>query len=104
VTAHARWARPRSVMSRGRLVCRALVGQNGRMALSHDEALTVQRRHEDRLMHLPGVNAVGVKLRDGALVLEVSVDPGADVPSELEGVDELDGLPVVIERQRYELQ
>ena len=71
--------------------------------MSLEEATAVQHRHEDRIMALPGVNAVGVKLRDGELVLEVAVDPDTDLPLDLAGVDELDGLPVVIERQRYEL-
>jgi len=74
------------------------------MALTHDEALAVQRRHESRLMALPGVTGLGVKLRDGDLVLEVSVDPDKPVPAELSGLHELEGLPVVVERQRYELQ
>lgn len=73
------------------------------MDMSHEDALAVQRRHEDRLMALPGVVAVGVKRRDDRLVLAVSVDPDAEVPRELD-VPDLDGLPVEVERQRYEPQ
>jgi hypothetical protein len=72
------------------------------MEMSHADALAVQRRHEARLMALPGVNAVGVKQRDDRLVLEVSVDPDAALPAELDA-PELDGLPLQVERQRYEL-
>ena len=73
------------------------------MTLSYDEAVAIQRAHESRIMALAGVNAVGVKIRDGVPVLEVSVDPDVDLPRELVDTRELDGLPVVIERQRYEL-
>ncbi len=55
-------------------------------------------------MGLPGVTGVGVKLHDGGLVLEVSVDPDTPVPAELVDVPAIEGLPVVVERQRYELQ
>jgi hypothetical protein len=73
------------------------------MAMSYEDAVAVQRRHEGRLLRLPGVTAVGVKLRDGQPVLEVSVDPGVDVPAEVQ-VPDLDGLPLRVERQKYELQ
>lgn len=70
---------------------------------TYDQALEVQRRHEDRILRLPGITSVGVKLREGELVLEVTVDPAHDVPAELE-VAELDGIPLVVERRRYEPQ
>jgi len=73
------------------------------MAMSYEDAVAVQRRHEGRLLNLPGVNAVGVKVRDDRPVLEVSLDPETDLPEEL-NVSELDGLPLRVERQRYELQ
>lgn len=72
--------------------------------MSYDDAVAIQHRHEPRLLALPGVTAVGTKLRADRLVLEVSVDPDQPLPAELDGVSELDGLPVVIERARYELQ
>jgi hypothetical protein len=72
------------------------------MDMRYEDALAVQRRHEARLMALDGVNAVGVKLRGGRFVLEVSLDPDADLPSALT-VPELDGLPLEVERRRYEL-
>ena len=64
---------------------------------------SVQRRHQDRILRLPGVTGIGVKLREGQLVLEVSVDPAQEVPAELR-VSELDGVPLVVERRRYEPQ
>jgi hypothetical protein len=70
---------------------------------TYDEALAVQRRHQDRILRLPGVTGIGVKLREGQLVLEVSVDPAQEVPAELR-VSELDGVPLVVERRRYEPQ
>jgi hypothetical protein len=73
------------------------------MALTYDEALAVQRRHEARLMGLPGVNAVGVKQAAPGLVLEVTVSPDAALPEELDA-DELDGLPLKVVRGRYTLQ
>jgi hypothetical protein len=74
-----------------------------RMVTSYEQALAVQRRHEQRLLALPGVSAVGVKLREERLVLEVSLDPAQDVPAELD-VGQLDGIPLVVERRRYEPQ
>lgn len=74
-----------------------------RMGMSYEDAVAVQRRHEGRLLSLPGVSAVGVKLRDDRPVLEVSLDPDVDVPDEL-NVPTLDGVPLRLERQRYELQ
>jgi|GEM_PF-4630389 hypothetical protein len=71
------------------------------MELTQDAALAVQRRHESRIMQLPGVTGIGVKLRAGRLVLEVTVDPDADIPAELTG-DDVDGLPLVVDRRRYE--
>jgi hypothetical protein len=74
------------------------------MPISLDEATAVQRRHEGRIMAMPGVTGVGVKLRDDHLVLEILVDPEAEMPEELADLDELDSLPVVVDRGRYELQ
>lgn len=71
--------------------------------LSHEEALSIQRREERWIMALPGVTGVGVKVRSGRPVLEVTVDPAAGIPAELE-VDDIDGLPLVVERRRYEIQ
>lgn len=76
---------------------------HGEVAMSHDEALEVQRRHEQRIMALPGVNAMGVKLGGDGLVLEVTVDSGAGIPEELDR-PEIEGLPLVVARGRYELQ
>ena len=70
---------------------------------TYDQALAVQRRHEERILRLPGVTGVGVKLREGQPVLEVTVDPAREVPAELR-VAELDSVPLVIERRRYEPQ
>ncbi len=72
--------------------------------MTHDEAVAIQQRHEAHLMSLPGVTGVSVVLRDSGLVLEVSVDPDADVPTELAGVTQLDGLSIAVVKQRYELQ
>jgi hypothetical protein len=71
--------------------------------VDHDEALVVQRRHEQRLLATPGVTEVAVKLRGGRLVLVVGLDPDAPVPPELKRT-EIDGLPLVVERRRYEPQ
>lgn len=76
---------------------------NGGMDMNQEQALEVQRRHEDRLLAMPSVTGVGVKLRDGRLVLEVDVDPAAEVPPELRRTD-IDGLPLVVEKRRYEPQ
>ncbi|WKU47526.1 hypothetical protein Q3V23_27635 [Streptomyces sp. VNUA116] len=73
------------------------------MDMNQEQALEVQRRHEDRLLAMPSVTGVGVKLRDGRLVLEVDVDPAAEVPPELRRTD-IDGLPLVVEKRRYEPQ
>jgi hypothetical protein len=73
------------------------------MAMSYDEAVAVQRRHERRILRLPGVTGIGVKLRGGVLVLEVTVDPARDIPVGLADSD-LDGLPLIVERRRYEPQ
>lgn len=71
--------------------------------MSYEDAMAVQRCHEQLIMALPGVHAVGVKQRDGGLVLEVTVDPSQELPDELVRPD-IDGLPLVVERDRYELQ
>jgi hypothetical protein len=74
------------------------------MAKTYEEALAVQRANEDRLMGLDGVNAVGVKrAEDGTHVLEVTLDPDADLPAELDH-DEVDGVPLKVVRGRYTLQ
>jgi hypothetical protein len=78
------------------------LGESGDMT-TYDEALAVQRRHEDRILKLPGVTGIGVKLRDGQPVLEVSVDPAHEVPAGLTAAD-LDGVPLVVQRRRYEPQ
>jgi hypothetical protein len=75
----------------------------GDMAMSYEDALEVQRRHEGRLLRLPGVTSVGVKRSGEDLVLEVAVDPDAAMPDELNAAD-LDGLPLKVERRRYDLQ
>lgn len=72
--------------------------------MSYEEAVNIQRRHEPALMSLSGVVGVSVVLADDALVLKISVDPETDLPAELAGVSELDGLPVSVVRERYELQ
>jgi len=73
------------------------------MALTYDEAVAVQRRHEARIMALPGVNGVGVKQTASGPVLEVTVAPGGDLPSALAAA-ELDGVPLKVVRGRYTLQ
>jgi hypothetical protein len=73
------------------------------MATTYENAVAVQRRHERWIMAHPEATGMGVKLHDDRLVLERSVDPGADVPAGLR-VDELDGPPVVVEKRRYEPQ
>jgi hypothetical protein len=70
---------------------------------TYDQAIEVKRRHEGRILGLPGITGVGVKLRDGAPVLEITVDPERPVPAELQ-VTELDGVQLVVERRRYEPQ
>lgn len=69
--------------------------------MEYDEALQVAARHTDALMRLDGVNGVGVKLRDGHPALVVDLDPGAAVPIELQR-NEIDGLTLVLERNRYQ--
>ena len=70
--------------------------------MTYEDAVAVQRRHERWIMEHPETTGVGVKLRDDHLVLEVTIDPDADIPVDLR-VDDLDGLPVVVEKRRYEL-
>ncbi|HET9649549.1 MAG TPA: hypothetical protein VFP34_15150 [Microlunatus sp.] len=72
------------------------------MAISYDEAVAVQRRHERRLLALDGVSAVGVKQTQAGLVLEVTIDPDTPLPEEL-GQEALDGLPLRIVRGRFTL-
>lgn len=75
---------------------------NGVMTASYDDAVAVQRRHEDELLALPGVTGVGAKLREGRAVLVVDVDPEAEVPQQLRR-DEIDGIALVVERATYRL-
>lgn len=70
---------------------------------TYDQALEVQRRNEGWILRLPGITGVGVKLGEGKPVLEVTVDPAHEVPAELK-VAELDGVPLAVERRRYEPQ
>lgn len=74
------------------------------MAMTYEQAVQIQRRHEARLLALPGVGAVGAKLVGDRIVLAISVDPQVELPAELSGLEDLEGLPVVVERTRYELQ
>ena len=73
------------------------------MALTYDEAVAIQRQHEGRLLALDGVSAVGVKQTASGLVLEVTLAPEVDLPSELDTAD-LDGLPLKGVRGRFTLQ
>jgi hypothetical protein len=77
-------------------------GHTAGMAMTYEDAVAVQHRHEQWIMGHPEATGVGVKLRDGGLVLEVTIDPDADVPAPLR-VHDLDGLPLVVEKRRYEL-
>jgi len=72
------------------------------MAMTYEDAVSVQRHHEGWIMGHPEATGVGVKLQDDRLVLEVTIDPNCDVPADLR-VPDLDGLPLVIKRRRYEL-
>jgi hypothetical protein len=74
---------------------------SGLVTMTYDEAMAAQRRHEDRILGLPGVTAIGVKLRDGRPVLVTYVDPRVGIPAEL-GDRQIDGLDVVVEGRRYE--
>lgn len=73
------------------------------MAISYEQALQVQSENQDRLMALEGVNAVGAKLGEDGPVLEVTLDPDAPLPHELEA-SEIDGVPLRVVRGRYTLQ
>jgi hypothetical protein len=73
------------------------------MGMTYDEAVQVQRAHEADLLGQAGVNAVGVKQIESGLVLEVMVDPDADLPAVLD-TDEIDGLPLKVTRGGYTLQ
>lgn len=66
---------------------------------TYDEAVEIQRRHEDELACLPGVTALGAALVEGRIVLRVFVDRDATPPAL---PDEVEGLPVVVERARIE--
>ena len=74
------------------------------MTHTHDEALAVQRRHEARIMALPGVTGMGVKLVDGVIVIEVSVAEDSAVPPSLDGHEDLDGVPLHVVKRTYRLQ
>jgi hypothetical protein len=80
-----------------------VTGWHHNPGVDHDAAMVVQRRHEHRLLATPGVTEVAVKLRGDRLALVVGLDPDAPVPPELEP-HEIDGLPLVVERRRYEPQ
>lgn len=54
-------------------------------------------------MSLAGVVGVSVVLADDAFVLKVSVDPDAELPAALD-VPDIEGLPVSVVRERFELQ
>ena len=72
--------------------------RGGAMA-TYEEAVAVQHRHEERLAGTPGVTAFGAALVDGRIVLRVCVDPdvpGPDLP------DEIEGVPVLVERARIQ--
>jgi hypothetical protein len=74
------------------------------MPMTYDEAVQIMRRHEARLMALPGVKDLNPVLRDGAPVLEIRADPDVDLPAELVDGTDLDGLPVQVLREPFELQ
>lgn len=71
--------------------------------MTYQQALLVQRRHEQRLLALPAVSAVGVKVREERPVLVVTVDEGVELPESLQAAD-IDGLPLTVERGRYRPQ
>jgi hypothetical protein len=73
------------------------------MTMSYEQAVEVQRRHEQRLLGLPGVSGVGVKLREGLPALVVTLDPEVVLPQELHH-EQVDGLDLVVERGRYQPQ
>ncbi len=73
------------------------------MNATYEDARAVQEAHEESILRLPGVNGLMVKLADGRPVLEVYVDPDAEVPDELKA-EALDGIPLAVERRRYETQ
>ncbi|MFE2070547.1 hypothetical protein ACFXDH_50720 [Streptomyces sp. NPDC059467] len=49
------------------------------------------------------MTGIGLKLRDGRLVPEVTVEPETEVPAQLR-VPDVEGLPLVVEKRRYEAQ
>src|SRR6478735_1896338 len=63
---------------------RAECHDGGMATTSYERALQVQSENQDRLMALDGVNAVGVKLGEDGTVLELTLDPDAGLPPELE--------------------
>ncbi len=66
---------------------------------TYEEAVEIQGRHAERLAGTPGVTGFGAALVGGRVVLRVFVDPdaaGEPLP------DEIEGLPVVVERARIE--
>jgi hypothetical protein len=66
---------------------------------TYEEAVAIQHRHEERLAGTPGVTAFGAALVGGRVVLRVFVDPDA-ASGELP--DEIEGVPVVVEKARIE--
>ncbi|MDQ6659081.1 MAG: hypothetical protein M3Z00_12820 [Actinomycetota bacterium] len=70
------------------------------MTMSYQQAVVVQHHHQRRLLALPGVSAVGVKVRDEQPVLVVTIDEGIELPELLRSAD-IDGLPLTVERGRY---
>ena len=66
---------------------------------TYEEAVEIQRRHEELLAGTAGVTGFGAALVGGRIVLRVFVDPDA-AAGELP--DEIEGLPVVVERARIE--
>jgi hypothetical protein len=66
---------------------------------TYEEAVAIQHRNEQRLAGMPGVTAFGAALVDGRIVLRVFVDPDA---AAAELPDEIEGVPVLVERARIE--
>jgi hypothetical protein len=76
---------------------------HGAMDMRYQDALATQRRREERLTVVGGVSAVGAKRRGKGLVLELSMDPAAEIPLALD-IAEIDGLPLVVVPLRYEVR
>ena len=82
----------------------AMTDQPNQQKADYEATLAVQRRHETRLLGLPGVTAVATRLLDDGVALVVSVDPALPVPAELRDRDELDGARLIVARERFEPQ